>query len=76
MLAVVDKLGVHVIDVLNKKIVFKIECPGIVSLEWSPRDTYLIGCEKSISNTKVNTIYVWETKQGDLIRKFDWQNKA
>lgn len=72
----VDKDGVHVIDVVENKIVFKIECPGIASLEWSPKDTYLIGCEKNAVNSNKNTIYVWETKNGDLVRKFDWQNKA
>ena len=72
MLAVVDKDGVHVIDVIDKKIMFAIECPGIASLEWSRRGTYLICCEKNIQNPNKNILYVWETSKGELVQKFDW----
>ena len=72
MLAVVDKDGVHVIDIVDKKILFTIDCPGIASLEWSPRETYLIGCEKNIQNPNKNILYVWDTSKGTMIRKFDW----
>lgn len=71
-----DKEGIHVIDIPNKKIVFKIQCAGIASLEWSPMETYIIGCEKNIHNPSTNDLYVWETTQGKLAAKFDWHNKA
>ncbi len=59
-------------DVNEKKIGFKIDCPGIASLEWSPRESYLIGCEKNIQNPNKNILNVWETTKGTLVRKFDW----
>lgn len=39
-------------------------------------ETYLIGCEKNHQNQNKNVIYVWDTQEGDLVAKFDWQNKA
>jgi len=56
MLAIVDQDGVHVIDIVDKKILFEIDCPGIASLEWSPRETYLIGCEKNIQDPNKNIL--------------------
>lgn len=72
MLAVVDPDGIYVIDLPSKKVSFKIDCKNIASLEWSPMDTYLIGCEKNIQNPKSNNLYIWETTSGDMVAKFDW----
>jgi hypothetical protein len=45
-LAVVDHIGIHIVDVESKKELLKIERKGIIALEWTPRETYVITCEK------------------------------
>lgn len=71
-----DQDGIHVIDIPNRKIVFDINVKGVASLEWSPMETYLIGCEKNIHNPTTNNLWVWDTNSGEPVAKFDWSNKA
>lgn len=51
---------------------FQIECKGVASLQWSPMETYLIGCEKNLHNPNKNNLWVWETTEGNPVAKFDW----
>jgi hypothetical protein len=53
-----------------------IERKGIASLEWSPCDSYIIGCEKKNPNSMENNLFIWETQTGTLVNSFDWNNKA
>ena len=45
-LAIVDHIGIHIVDVESKKELLKIERKGIIALEWTPKETYVISCEK------------------------------
>lgn len=73
-LAVVDLTGIHVIDVESKQERLKIEKKGIIAIEWSPNESYLISCEKQKENTK--NLNVWDAKTGKLVIDFEWKNTA
>ena len=45
-IAIVDHIGIHIVDVESKKEMLKIEMKGIIALEWTPKETYVISCEK------------------------------
>lgn len=73
-LAVVDHIGIHIVDVESKKEILKIERKGIIALEWTPKETYVISCEKQKPNEK--NLRVWDAKTGDLVLSFEWKNTA
>lgn len=64
-LAVVDHIGIHIVDVESKKEVLKIDRKGIIALEWTPKETYVISCEKQKPNE--NNLKVWDAKTGELV---------
>jgi hypothetical protein len=45
-IAIVDFSGVHFVDVESKAERLFVERKGIISMEWSPRETYVLTCEK------------------------------
>jgi len=45
-LAVVDNVGIHLVDIASKQERLFIQRKGIIALEWSPKESYLISCEK------------------------------
>jgi hypothetical protein len=49
-LAIVDVSGVHVIEMKSKNVIASLKRKGVVSLEWSPKETFLITCEKPKTN--------------------------
>jgi len=51
-IAVVDFSGVHFVDVESKKERLFVERKGIISMEWSPMETYVITCEKAKKDEK------------------------
>jgi uncharacterized protein with WD repeat len=73
-LAVADLTGIHVIDVATKQERLKIEKKGIIAFEWSPKESYLISCEKQKENSK--NLNVWDAQTGKLIIEFEWKNTA
>lgn len=73
-LAVVDHIGIHVIDIETKKERLTIERKGIIALQWTPRETYLVSCEKQKPNEK--NLRVWDAKTGELVLQFEWKNTA
>jgi hypothetical protein len=73
-LAVVDHIGIHVIDMETKKERCTIERKGIIALEWTPRETYLISCEKQKKDEK--NLRVWDAKTGALVSEYEWKNTA
>jgi len=73
-LAVVDNIGIHIIDVETKKVLLDIERRGIIALEWTPKETYVISCEKQKPGEK--NLRVWDTKTGELVISFEWKNTA
>jgi hypothetical protein len=44
--AIIDEIGIHFVDMVTGKERLQIVKPGIGAMEYSPRDTYLITCEK------------------------------
>jgi hypothetical protein len=50
--AVVDFSGVHIVDIETKAERLFIERKGIISMEWSPKETYVMTCGKLKQNEK------------------------
>ena len=73
-LAVVDHIGIHIVDVESKKERLLIERRGIIALEWTPKETYVISCEKQKPNE--NNLRVWDAKTGELVMQYEWKNTA
>jgi len=73
-LAVVDRIGIHIVDVETKQERLTIERKGIIALEWTPRETYVISCEKQKPNEK--NLRVWDAKTGEQVLQFEWKNTA
>jgi len=73
-LAVVDSVGIHIVDVASKKEVVTIERKGITALLWSPRGTYVISCEKLKGNDK--NLKIWNPTTGENVASFEWKNAA
>ena len=70
----VDFNGIHVTDMSSKKQIISLKRKGIVSLEWSPRETFLISCEKPKTNPDFNNLNVWKVNKDSLenVGSFDW----
>ena len=60
MLSVVDFAGVHIIDVNTKREIKTIEKRGIIALEWSPQENFVISCTKYKEG--LNNLNVWDVK--------------
>jgi len=73
-LAVVDTAGIHLVDVESKKRRLFIERRGIIALEWSPRENFVISCEKQKEGLK--NLNVWDANTGQLVIDFEWKNTA
>lgn len=73
-LAVVDRIGIHIVDIETKKERLTIERKGIIALEWTPKETYVISCEKQKPNEK--NLRVWDSKTGEQVLAFEWKNTA
>ena len=43
---IVDDIGIHIVDVTSKKERLMISRCGIGGISFSPKDTYLVSCEK------------------------------
>lgn len=44
----------------SKTQVASLKRSGVASLEWSPRETYLISCEKLKTNSDLNNLNIWQ----------------
>jgi uncharacterized protein with WD repeat len=73
-LAVVDHRGIHIIDVETKEVLMIIEKRGIISLEWSPKSTFVISCTKCKEGS--NNLNVWDVTSGKLVYECEWKNTA
>lgn len=45
-------------------------------MEWSPKETYLITCEKFNKVTEEDNLLLWDAKTGDKVASFQWKNTA
>jgi len=70
----VDNIGIHIVDIETKKERLFIEKRGIIALEWTPKETYVISCEKQRPNEK--NLKVWDSKTGEAVMQFEWKNTA
>jgi uncharacterized protein with WD repeat len=73
-IAVVDFSGVHFVDVESKKERLFVERKGIISMEWSPMETYVVTCEKARANER--NLQVWDAKTGELVVDYEFRNAA
>ena len=46
--AILDELGINLVDMDTGRLRMQIVKSGITAIEFSPRDTYLITCEKYV----------------------------
>lgn len=71
-IAVIDFSGIHLVDVDSKKERLFIEKKGIISMEWSPLDTFVVTCEKLKQNEK--NLQIWNAATGELVQDFEYRN--
>lgn len=74
-MAVVDNTGIHMVDIASKKERLFIERKGIIALEWSPKENYVISCEKQRKDGEHN-LCLWNSTDGQLVTSFEWKNTA
>jgi WD40 repeat protein len=72
-LAVVDEIGIQFINASTGKVEHMIAkhngtCNSISTIEYSPRDTYLITCEKHVQGE--NNLIVWNSQTGKEVAGF------
>lgn len=76
--AVVDAQGIHVVDIDTKQIICSVSRPGIVGTEWSPKETYLITCEKMNLKEEFNgtngNLNLWNATTGEHVKSFEFRN--
>lgn len=71
-LAVVDHFGIHIVDIASKQERLFIEQRGILALEWSPKESFVISCEKQKEGFK--NLQVWDANTGKLVIDFEFKN--
>lgn len=74
-LAVVDNAGIHLIDIASKQERLFIKRKGVIALQWSPKESYVISCEKQRKDGEQN-LCVWNAADGKLVIAFAWNNTA
>ena len=62
--------GIYLVDVESKKQILYIERKGVIAMEWSPKETYLITCEKFKTGTTENNLCLWDVKNGEMIAAY------
>lgn len=70
----VDFAGIHIVDIETKQESQFIQRKGIIALEWSPLETYVISCEKFKEG--INNLNVWDIASGKLVLQGEWKNTA
>lgn len=70
--AVVSNVGLHFIDMLNKKESLLLIQLDLVALEYSPCDSYVVCCEKWNPQNPTENLFIICTKTGKTIKKFQW----
>ena len=72
--AIVDELGIHLVDMsLGKETLF-IAINGVEALKYSPADSYIITCEQYVQNVGTNkNLSIWCAKTGKTLAQFEWK---
>lgn len=71
---IADEIGLHFIDTTTGKIQRMIMATGINSMLFSPRDSYLITCEKFVQGNK--NLNVWSVQTGKEVLQFEWKKAS
>ena len=71
---IVDEIGLHFIDCATGKESRLIIKSGVTALSFSPRDSYIISCEKFSSGAK--NLIIWDCRAGKEIAEFEWRKTA
>ena len=72
--AIVDELGIHLVDMTKGKETLQIATFGVEALGYSPADSYLITCEQFVQNAGVNkNLSMWCAKTGKTLAQFEWR---
>jgi len=69
------------VDVQTKQVTAVVSRKGIVSVQWSPKETYLVTCEKIKTNQTFKNLNVWNvsslaSKTDEPEKSFEWANSA
>ena len=64
-IAVVDPFGMYLVDVNSKQLRLKIDRPGIVDMQWTPRENYIVTCDKYKAGTNEKNLVIWSAKTGE-----------
>jgi WD40 repeat protein len=72
---VVDLEGIHFVDTASGKETRFINHFGVTAIALSPRDTYLITCEK-YNQGRGNNLIVWSTLTGSESAIFEWKKQS
>lgn len=72
---VVDAEGIHFVDTATGQETRFINHFGVTAIALSPRDTYLITCEKYNAG-RGNNLIVWNTLTGSESAIFEWKKQS
>jgi uncharacterized protein with WD repeat len=71
--AIVTNIGLHLVNLVEKKEALLLVQLDLVALEYSPRDNYVICCEKWNMQKPAENLFVIDTKKGRIVAKFEWK---
>lgn len=71
---IVDQMGIHFVDTRTGRESRFIDHYGVTAIDISPRDTYLITCEKY--NAGKNNLILWHTVTGNEVAMFEWKKQS
>lgn len=71
---IVDQLGIHFVDMKSGKETRLIDQYQVNAISISPRDTYLVTCEKFVQGK--HNLIIWSTQSGKEVAKFEWKKQS
>jgi uncharacterized protein with WD repeat len=74
----VDEIGIHFIDSLTGKeirLIMKYKT-GSCAISFSPRDSYLITCDKFIQGENEKNLVIYDCKTGKEVAEYEWKKPA
>jgi uncharacterized protein with WD repeat len=72
--AIVDELGIHFVDMTTAKEKLQIVKSGVSAIDYSPKDTYLITCERYQQGEK--NLVLWNSASGKEEGAFEWRKSS
>jgi len=71
--AVMDNKGLHFVDTKTGLVSFSLAGSTYVALEYSPCDTFVIGCEKWNPKSPSKNLHIIDANTGKIIAMWDWK---